>query len=196
MLKYRFYKVIIIAAVLLLAGGAVLSATDADDGFGSAITIKGGHFTIYHEPYLDIDELIQNLDIYPSDEILTGKSIGKSDFSETTLADMVDILFRRVCDILDMQLYSFHGNIKVCRDGEHVNSIYNNLFYRDLKDYHSFYVYDINTIYISAENFKREVLGHEIAHAVISHYFVVQPSMKVQEVLTGYIEYQLRKESD
>jgi len=193
MLRHRLHKVIIIAAVLLLAGRAVLSAVDIDDGFGSARIIKGEHFTIYYEPDLDIRELIQNLDIYPSDEILTGKAIRKSDSSERTLADMVDILFRRVCDILDMQLYSFHGNIKVCRDREHVNSIYNNLFDRDLKDYHSFYAYGINTIYISAENFKREVLGHEIAHAVISHYFVVQPSMKVQEVLAGYIEYQLRK---
>lgn len=193
MSSYKFYKIIIIAAVLLLAGRAVLSAVDIDDGFGSARTIKGDHFTIYYEPHLDIRELIQNLEIYLSDEILTGKAIRKSDSSERVLADMVDILFRRVCDILDMQLYSFHGNIKVCRDREHVNSVYNTLFNRDLKAAHSFYVYDVNTIYISAENFRREVLGHEIAHTVISHYFVVQPSMKVQEVLAGYIEYQLRK---
>lgn len=193
MSSYKFYKIIIIAAVLLLAGRAVLSAVDIDDGFGSARTIKGDHFTIYYEPHLDIRELIQNLEIYLSDEILTGKAIRKSDSSERTLADMVDILFRRVCDILDMQLYSFHGNIKVCRDKEHVNSVYNTLFNRDLKSFHSFYTYDINTIYISAENFRREVLSHEIAHTVISYYFVVQPSMKVQEVLAGYIEYQLRK---
>lgn len=193
MSSYKFYKIIIIAAVLLLAGRAVLSAVDIDDAFGPARTIKGDHFTIYYEPHLDIRELIQNLEIYLSDEILTGKAIRKSDSSERVLADMVDILFRRVCDILDMQLYSFHGNIKVCRDREHVNSVYNTLFNRDLKAAHSFYVYDVNTIYISAENFRREVLSHEIAHTVISYYFVVQPSMKVQEVLAGYIEYQLRK---
>ena len=51
----------------------------------------------------------------------------------------------------------------------------------------------MNTIYASAENFKIGVIGHEIAHAVISHYFVVQPSVKIQEVLAGYVEYQLRK---
>ena len=38
-----------------------------------------------------------------------------------------------------------------------------------------------------------KVLGHEIGHAVISHYFVVLPSVKVQEVLAVYVEYQLRK---
>jgi hypothetical protein len=37
------------------------------------------------------------------------------------------------------------------------------------------------------------VLGHEIAHAIMSHYFVVLPSEKIQEVLAGFVEYQLRK---
>jgi len=36
-------------------------------------------------------------------------------------------------------------------------------------------------------------LGHEIGHAVISNYFVVQPPIRIQEVLAGYVEYQLRK---
>ena len=64
------------------------------------------------------------------------------------------------------------------------------------KTYNDVTFTDINTIYITAENFKKAVLGHEVAHAVISHYFVVQPSMKVQEVLAGYIEYQLRKTAE
>jgi len=34
---------------------------------------------------------------------------------------------------------------------------------------------------------------HEIAHAVISHYFIVPPPAKIQEVLAGYVEYDLRK---
>jgi len=57
----------------------------------------------------------------------------------------------------------------------------------------SFYVNDISAIYISGENFRREILGHEIAHAIINHYFVVSPPIKVQEILAKYIEYQLRK---
>lgn len=191
--KYKFCKIIVIAGVLLLAGSMVSSAIDIDDDFGSARTVQGEYFTVYYEPNLDIRGLIQQLDIYPSDEILTGRSIGRGDYSENTLTDKIDMLFRRICDILDMRLYSFDGNIKVCRDQDQVNRVYNKLFRKDLATFHSFYVYDINTIYISAENFRREVLGHEIAHAVISHYFVVQPSMKVQEVLAGYIEYQLRK---
>jgi len=106
---------------------------------------------------------------------------------------MIDTLFSQVCDILDMQLYNFHGTIKIYRDFKQVNAIYKNLFNRELPKSHSFYAYNLNTVYISAEHFSREVLGHEIGHAVISHYFVVLPSVKIQEVLATFVEYQLRK---
>lgn len=35
-----------------------------------------------------------------------------------------------------------------------------------------------------------------MGHALMSHYFVVQPSVKIQEVLAGYVEYQLRKSKE
>ena len=105
---------------------------------------------------------------------------------------MLDVLFTQVCDTLDMQLYSFQGKIKICLDRERLSQIYDDLFRKELQA-SSFYIYSLNTIYISADSFKREILGHEMAHAIISHYFVVQPSVKIQEVLAGYVEYQLRR---
>lgn len=162
-----------------------------DDGLGQAKRIESNHFTIYYAPELEIANLAQQLNIRPSDEILVGK--GRQGYSSVgELTDMLDTLFVRVCDILDMQLYSFKGNIKVCKDFVQLKAIYRNLFDKELTG-QSFYVNDLNTVYISEEGFKQEILGHEIAHAVISHYFVVSPSVKIQEVLAGYVEYQLRK---
>jgi hypothetical protein len=94
-----------------------------------------------------------------------------------------------------MQLYSLQGKIKICKDFAQLSTIYCNFFNKELGAT-SFYVSDLNTIYTSAENFKREIIGHEIVHAIISHYFVVLPSVKIQEVLAGYVEYQLRKTID
>jgi len=159
----------------------------ADDGFGSAQKIESGHFTMYYSPSLNPGELAQSLDIGAEYRVLGKGSHG------TDLGSLVDALFSYVCDILDMQLYSYHGTIKVCRDFEQLNSVYSNLFNTDLTNRYSFFVHSLNTIYISAEHFRREVLGHEIGHAVISNYFVVLPPAKVQEVLAGYVEYQLRK---
>jgi hypothetical protein len=174
----------VVLAVFLFIG---YSFANEDDGFGPARKIESKHFTVYYAPELDPNKLAQGLDISPLDKVISGGSY------QNDLGGMIDTLFSQVCDILDMQLYSFHGNIKVCRDSKQISDIYNNLFDKELTQSHSFYVYALNTVYISAQHFKREVLGHEIGHAVISHYFVVLPSVKIQEVLAGFVEYQLRK---
>jgi len=185
MLKYlRGISLAILLAASLFTGRAFAGE---DDGFGSARKIESRHFTVYYAPELNSDELVQNIDIRSSDKIISGGSY------QNDLGGMIDTLFSQVCDILDMQLYSFHGTIKICRDFKQVNAIYGNLFDKELTKSHSFYVFNLNTIYISAEHFRREVLGHEIGHAIISHYFVVLPSVKIQEVLATFVEYQLRK---
>lgn len=166
-----------------------------DDGFSPAKKIESEHFTIYYAPELDTANLAQMLNISPSEEILTGKGAkqaGASGGAAAGLTDMLDTLFTRVCGILDMQLYSYKGEIKICKDAIQLNAVYRNLFDKGLTR-ESFYVNDLNTIYISGDNFRMEILGHEIGHAVISHYFVVSPSVKVQEILATYVEYQLRK---
>ncbi|MCX5698000.1 MAG: hypothetical protein NTU54_08580 [Candidatus Omnitrophica bacterium] len=185
MLKYlgRISLAVILVSSLFIG----YSFAKMDDGFGAAKKIESQHFTIYYAPELNPDELAQELGIHPLDKIITGS------FYQNDLGGMIDTLFSQVCDILDMQLYSFHGTIKICRDFKQVSGIYKNLFDRGLTDRHSYYVYGLNTVYVSAEHFKREILGHEIAHAVETYYFAVSPSVKIQEVLAGFVEYQLRK---
>lgn len=183
------FKVIILS--LILFNITTFKATAVEDGFGSAKKLEGRHSVIYYPSQLEPDFLACKLNISVSDEILLGKPKGANNTS--ILTDMLDTLFLKVCNILDMPLYSFQINIKVCEDATKLANIYRNLFGKELKNISSFYVYSLNTIYITKEDFKVSVLGHEIAHAIISHYFVVQPPMKVQEILAGYVEYQLRK---
>lgn len=182
------YRIVLL--LFLLKSSAVFAW---DDGFGSSKKINGKYFTIYYAPELELFPLLQELGSAPLDEFLVGKTKGKNS-SEQELAAILDALFLRVCDILDMPLYSFHGNIKICFTCKELGGIYDNLFQNDLKgERQAFYVHDLNTIYICGQNFRRSILGHEIGHAIISHYFVVQPPLKIQEVLAGYVEYQLRK---
>ena len=185
MLKYlQSICLAVLLSVPLFTGH---SLAGEDDGFGPARKIESRHFTIYYAPQLDPEELARELGIHPLDKLISGSSY------QNDLGGMLDTLFSQACDILDMQLYSYHGTVKICRDLKQVNAIYRNLFDKDLVNTHSFYVNNLNTVYVSAEHFKREILGHEIGHAVISHYFVVSPSVKIQEVLAVFVEYQLRK---
>jgi hypothetical protein len=175
-------------AVGIIAGASnLLAAQSVDDRFGSARKIDTQHFTVYFAPSIDLPELAQSFNIRASDDVLTGRSSGAG------LEGMIDTLFSLACDILDMQLYSYHGTIKICPDQAKLDEIYNTLFNKSLQSRKPFYVYDLDTIYISADSFTREILGHEMGHAIISHYFVVLPSVKIQEVLAAYVEYQLRK---
>lgn len=186
----RINKIIFVIFILFSLTMGI--AYSLDDGFGSARKIESNHFTVYYAPELEIAVLTQQLNISPSDEILVGKSSKERNPLASGLSDMVDTLFMRVCDILDMQLYSYKGNIKICKDDDYLKAVYKNLFNQNLTR-PAFYVNSLNTIYISQESFQQEILGHEIGHAIISHYFVVSPSVKIQEVLASYVEYQLRK---
>ena len=186
MLKYRRINVIIISFLLITMG----KAYSYEDGFGEAKELDSKQFTLYYSPQLDAVALARKLNITFSDKILSGTGAGSGQFG---LAESLDTLFLSVCNILDMNLYSFRGTIKVCRDENQLSIIYANLFGKSLGGRYSFYASDLNTIYISQDHFEREVLGHEIAHAIISHYFVVQSPVKVSEVLAGYVEYELRK---
>lgn len=182
-------NVIFLTAALAVCLARASCLAFAGDGFGNAKKIESRHFTIYYAPGLDTRELSRRLSLGAADKILSGGALPDD------LGGAVDLLFSRVCDILDMQLYSFHGTLKICCDRKQVDDIYGNLFDKPLAaKHHSFYIYDSNTIYLPAEQFNREVLGHEMGHAVISHYFVVPPSIKIQEVLAVFVEYQLRKE--
>lgn len=149
------------------------------------------YFVIYYKPDIDSLDIAQKIDFGPSLHLLKNPAAsGKN--PEAILSKAIDSLFLEVSDILDIHIYSFKGNIKVCRDLNSLNRIFEGLYNKTIST-PSFYISDTNTIYISLADLRAGMLGHEMAHAVINRYFVVLPPMKVQEVLAGYVEYQLRK---
>lgn len=165
----------------------------ADDGFGEANKIEGEHFTIQYKDGVDLNALAEKLKISDTDQQLTNLKLDNSS-SERKLASMIEILFNRASDILDMHVYSLKGHIKVFADHKQLEAFYHRLFRGNLPcTGFSFYSPDYDSIYISAFNFRREILGHEMGHAIMTRYFVVQPSIKIQEVLACFVEYQLRK---
>ena len=168
-------------------------AQAADDGFGDAKMIEGEHFDIDYKNGVDLGVLAEKLKISDTDQQLTNLKIDNSS-TEKELASKIEILFNRAGDILDMHVYSLKGHIKVFADSEQLEKFYHRLFKGSLPcTGFSFYLPEYDSIYISAFYFRREILGHEMGHAIMSRYFVVQPSIKIQEVLAGYVEYQLRK---
>jgi hypothetical protein len=105
---------------------------------------------------------------------------------------LVDALFLEVSDILDIHLYSYHGRINLCKTHNELSNLYYYYFKSPL-DAEAFYFKDKDTIYIALPDMELSILGHEMGHAIMCNYFVVTPPVKLQEILTKYIEYKLRK---
>lgn len=165
----------------------------ADDGFGAAQKIEGEHFTIEYKDGVDINALAEKLKISDIDQQLTNLKIDNSS-PEKILASKVEILFNRASDVLDMHVFSIKAHIKIFANHQQLQDFYHHLFTGNLPcTGFAFYLPDYDSIYMSAFNFRREILGHEMGHAIMTRYFVVQPSIKIQEVLACYVEYQLRK---
>jgi len=187
-MKLRFLGLVLMFTLKLASAYA-----QSDYEFGSATKIEGEHFTIYYKPGVDPNNLLKQLTISPTDQMLSNYNVDTSSV-QRRLSSMMEVLFIRASDILDLHVYSYKGNIKIFPTIKDLTDYYNRLYHSHVPcTGYAFYLVDYKSIYISAEYFRREVLGHEIGHAIMSSYFVVQPSVKVQEVLAGYIEYQLKK---
>ena len=196
MLNSRTIK-IIIATVLLFQAAGVLYA--ADDNFGPAKKTESAYFTIYSPVEADENSLARKLNVGLAQGVLSGEAGGGQNpptYADLEFRSMLDALFLDVSGMLDMRINSFTANIKICRDENQLKEIYSILFENaEFGDKCSFYLYSTNTIYVSSEHVAKEILGPEIARAIISRYFLVQPPAKVQDLLINFVETQLRKDA-
>lgn len=151
---------------------------------------KGRYFSVYAEPGIDVHRLAR-IFTYRLSSIASLTSKPSSN-PNVVLAQNIDSIFEEACDTLGFQLPDYHGKIKFVRNQETLNRIFNRMF-NDNYHERAFYYHDHNTVYISAEDATLGMFGHEVSHAAMSHYFVVPPPPKIQEVLAGYVEFKFRK---
>ncbi len=184
------------AKLLLVAAAAWFPAVHAyaeiADGFDSARQTKSRYFTIYLQGGIDAERLAMKIALPQEMRSIVASS---SEFqSSLSFEDQIDVLYLAVSEILQAHMKNFESTAKVCSGPEGLAGVSRELFGRDIKT-GGFYVVALDALYIDSENVSLYVLGHELAHAVISKYFVVPPPEKIQEVLAGYVEYELRKYS-
>ena len=155
--------------------------------------VKGKYFSIYGYENFDIAELLGKINFSYSHRLDSRNDIFGDD-PKSRLIKTIDALYLEVSDILGIHVYSFHGNINFYPNQTSLAEVFKKYFASDFPE-RSFYYHGHKTIYLSFSDLTLGMLGHEISHAIISHYFVVPPSPKVQEILCGYVEYSLRKAS-
>ncbi len=156
---------------------------------------KSEYFSVYAHSDADLNLLLRKLkfDYFSRLESFRGsRNLGLPD---QMLANTLDSLFLEVSDIIDIHVYSFHCNLEIYATQRGVSDAFKRYFNTSFKE-RSFYLQETNTIYISELDLTLGMLGHEIAHAIICHYFTPPPPTRMQEILAGYVEYNLRKDTN
>jgi hypothetical protein len=182
------FLIILIISAISVFSWHISFAEAVNDNFHAARTMKSRYFEIYIEGDVDLDNLTMILSVPSSIKAIIREPIPDS----RDLPNQLDTLFLAVSEIMDVRLSEFKCKIKICKDSSQLFNVAYSLFGREIQT-GGFYVYAIDTLYVDAENVNIHILGHELSHAIQAHYFVVPPPATLQEVLAGYVEYQLRK---
>lgn len=186
-MRRRFY-ILIVAVALILCARASFAATQK-----FPLVAQGEYFSIYAPDEVDTQDILARLSyrhFLQVDSFLDTRE----DDPRSLLSKTLDALYLQASDVLGIHIYSFHGVLEIYPDKVALRIFFKDFLNRDLEE-RSYYLHETKTIYISYKDLTLGMLGHEIAHAIISNYFVVLPSMQVQEILSGYVEYSFRKQT-
>lgn len=107
--------------------------------------------------------------------------------SQPEFGEFLDELFKRVQLILDMPMPKLRVEIQLHKNVKEVLAAYAELT-GGPGDAPAFYWKKSNTIHIQAERLTIGMLAHEMGHAVLDHYFAIQPPVKIAEMLCQYVD--------
>lgn len=152
--------------------------------------IDGDICVIEYEQGVDVSTLERKLDLTAINvRGFRRHLIGLS--TPDRLAEKIEIIALKVKQVLNMYPIGYEVQIKVFKDRHALRECYKNIFGQK-KNRISFYVYKHNTIYISQQGISEHILAHELAHAIIDHYFVILPPENVAEMLAMYVDTHLK----
>ena len=113
---------------------------------------------------------------------------------EVKAGKYVDQLFQRVQAVLEMPKHDMRVQIRLYRDQDELSAAFEEIAARPTQA-PAFYWKETNAIYLNLERISLGILAHEMAHAVIAHYFIISPPEKISEVLCQYVDREVTKGS-
>ncbi len=182
----RRLLLIILVSLLLLYPFTGLSA---DDTVWQSIETK--HTIIDYQSPEDLKTFNKKV-VYYSARWSLKSLFSPSDSNSLTdkLKKKVDALCERVQEILDMRKRMNKVIINISHDEKQLNAAFYKIFKKKCP-FRACYIYEYNTIYINADDLNEGILAHEMAHAIIDHYFKVRPPKATAEILARYVDRHL-----
>ena len=99
----------------------------------------------------------------------------------------IDTIFEKAETVLDMFPDNLHIRIVLLDSADDVARIFKEKYGKDA-NHIAYYSLSEDTIYISVDNARLEVLAHEMGHAIVDHYFDVRPPYNIHELMAQFTE--------
>jgi len=160
----------------------------------SWIELETQHTIIKYQSMEDLKSFDKNIDYHSISSGIEGFllfSSGKKDINER-IEGKVDALYRRVRDILGMRKPMKKMIINVYSDSRQLKDAFFRIYNKE-GQFRAWYIYEVNTIYISVDDLHEGILAHEMAHSIIDHYLLVRPPSESAEILARYVDAHLMK---
>ncbi len=159
------------------------------NGQGQSLTVGETIYTRYARVSYQSEALLRSFNKsislgsldYRQNRRISGKLSLKSDVSEK-----IDIIVERVETILRIYPKNFVVDITIMPNAASIRTLYKTK-YRFDSNYLAFYAPAERTIYLPADDIKSYILAHELAHAIIDHYFQVVVPVNIHELLADYV---------
>lgn len=153
--------------------------------------IESRYCTILLHPDVNMERVNKKIKIrfYSLDE---GAFSPKGKSIQEQLTEKVERVFKKVQRVLDMYPNKINLNLKIFRTQAQLDEEYAKVFgSTDGMLRISYYIHKYSTIFTTEQAIKEGVLAHEMGHAIADHYFLVNPSEKIKELLAQYAEIHL-----
>ncbi len=144
--------------------------------------------TLWIDPALTPDQVNRRISVW---WIRPQVAAPKGADLEAQLGAKCDTIFQRVEEVIDMHPPGVHVTVLVARNQGKIAGIHAARYGHGV-DADAFYAFENNTIYAAYPELSESVLAHEMAHAIIDHYFGTRPPRKIEEMLAIYADENLR----
>jgi len=140
----------------------------------------------------DLKKFDKSIDYAPGAGFSSMFSKANEKEQRAKLKKKIDALFERVRAILDMKKYVRKVRIDLYPGKKQLHAAYQELFKRE-NTHRAWYSFKLHTIYIQVNDINEGILAHEMAHAIIDHFFKTRPPSATAEILARFVDAHLFK---
>lgn len=159
---------------------------------GAQVTTK--HLRLFFNNEEDVEKFGKEIDFSTGNSLSSIFSSSSSRDIENQLIVKLDALFEKVQLLLDMRKSMTKIRVNVYSNSDQLAEAYQQVFKRG-GEARGWYVYEYNTIYLNAMDVHEGMLAHELAHAIIDHFFAARPPRATAEILATYVDKHLFDEA-